>query len=610
MAHEMARTLNAQGPLPSWRFALAAFTLQWLIGGCASITIYEPEYLPRGRLPPIDLEAENDCYLDGADARPPSCPKARIGLVQSGVTPNAPSPRFEWKWRADESSPAVARQPELCLAMSGGGTRSAAFNIGVLKGMHHAGVLKKVDVASSVSGGGYALSWYLYQNFLDAPRDGEAAANFADELFNERGLYMRHLYEHSRVYTEFDYAATALSNLLLMPVNLLANGLFGLHANTGVGPRLYQAAIKRTFQTSPNSGVNNDPSIAQLRDKARQLKLPLFVFNTTAIVEDDASYHAAYLGNSVFEFAPYWFGSDAFGRWKYGDAVLDAGTQATLSPQLSLSEITAISGAAVDINGLIPGHAQKVLLSSFNQDLGVYIDNPRTSAAPMELVGIAPLPGYLFSNAYRKDSLGRRIYLTDGGYSDNLAVFSLVRRFCKNIVVVDAEEDPTFRFASYFRLKHHLRNELSVDLFVKRIEDGIETEDLSPQAQRAPRDSGTQKTKLAKEPQDLAKEPQFGQRWARFADRPVVEGTIRELPLTVPGGSWNGIVNVKYIKLAYDPPSQKEALSSGRSKFTSADAYPQCVGHYRLPPPLEEGNNSMPADPVQDYFCCIIDRRQ
>jgi Patatin-like phospholipase len=45
------------------------------------------------------------------------------------------------------------------LSLSGGGIRSATFNMGVLQGLANAGVLEKADYLSSVSGGGYIASW-------------------------------------------------------------------------------------------------------------------------------------------------------------------------------------------------------------------------------------------------------------------------------------------------------------------------------------------------------------------------------------------------------------------------------------------------------------------
>jgi predicted acylesterase/phospholipase RssA len=47
----------------------------------------------------------------------------------------------------------------LGLAFSGGGIRSATFNLGILQALARAGLLSKVDYLSTVSGGGYIGSW-------------------------------------------------------------------------------------------------------------------------------------------------------------------------------------------------------------------------------------------------------------------------------------------------------------------------------------------------------------------------------------------------------------------------------------------------------------------
>src|SRR5712692_7947068 len=45
------------------------------------------------------------------------------------------------------------------LAFSGGGIRSATFNLGILQALSEFGVLRWVDYLSTVSGGGYIGSW-------------------------------------------------------------------------------------------------------------------------------------------------------------------------------------------------------------------------------------------------------------------------------------------------------------------------------------------------------------------------------------------------------------------------------------------------------------------
>lgn len=47
------------------------------------------------------------------------------------------------------------------LALSGGGYRAAAYHLGTLRALHKMGLLEKVDVISSVSGGSIIAAFYL-----------------------------------------------------------------------------------------------------------------------------------------------------------------------------------------------------------------------------------------------------------------------------------------------------------------------------------------------------------------------------------------------------------------------------------------------------------------
>src|SRR5688500_5981916 len=80
--------------------------------------------------------------------------------------------------------PARGGAVDLGFALSGGGIRSAAFTIGVMKGLFDAGYFENVDVISSVSGGGYASFW-VFKKFLNGakPRRQFGAAAFADDAF-------------------------------------------------------------------------------------------------------------------------------------------------------------------------------------------------------------------------------------------------------------------------------------------------------------------------------------------------------------------------------------------------------------------------------------------
>ncbi len=50
------------------------------------------------------------------------------------------------------------------ISMSGGGIRSATFNLGVLQALADADLLRKIDYISAVSGGSYIASWLVGWN--------------------------------------------------------------------------------------------------------------------------------------------------------------------------------------------------------------------------------------------------------------------------------------------------------------------------------------------------------------------------------------------------------------------------------------------------------------
>ncbi|MEO8627506.1 MAG: patatin-like phospholipase family protein, partial [Betaproteobacteria bacterium] len=58
-----------------------------------------------------------------------------------------------------EKTPYANETPLSALCFSGGGIRSATFNLGVIRALANYNLLDKFDYLSSVSGGGYIASW-------------------------------------------------------------------------------------------------------------------------------------------------------------------------------------------------------------------------------------------------------------------------------------------------------------------------------------------------------------------------------------------------------------------------------------------------------------------
>lgn len=71
---------------------------------------------------------------------------------------------------------------------------------------------------------------------------------------------------------------------------------------------------------------------------------------------------------------------------------------------------------------------------------------------------------------YSSELVGTRIDLADGGFSENLAALPLIERRMKNIVIVDAENDPGYTFESYSKLKSYLASK-RIDISLDKIDE-------------------------------------------------------------------------------------------------------------------------------------------
>lgn len=438
-----------------------------------------------------------------------------------GLLPWAKQKQLTRDWSpADDSSSfeSYAGTSNLCLAMSGGGLRSAAVNIGVLGGFHDLSVLDKVEIMSAVSGGSSALAWYFsqHEHQIDVSR-----AISDNALFDDNGIYQKHLSNHYVTFRFIEYVAGASLNGLFVPVNLIANGLFGWHANTSPLRHWYESRLRDTFQIDP-SPQSTAPEASPLRMKdlrkvIGKKGLPWPIVNATALIESDRHHYGSRLGNVVFQFTPKSFGSDAFGYHSYAT---DAGRE------LTLSRIVSISSAAFDGANLVSGPSQSVFWSALNQDSGMYIHNPNLERREREWNRLKIFPWYLF-NHYRRDIQGTDIYLSDGGHSENLGAYALVRRGCKKIIIVDAEHDPTFIFESYSDLKRGLKAEIGTLLSVDAIDKTTKV--------NAKLDDNTQK---------VMDRPA----WKDVARKPIFEGSIRGLPIN---SNKEIRIPILYIKMAY-----------------------------------------------------------
>ena len=114
---------------------------------------------------------------------------------------------------------------------------------------------------------------------------------------------------------------------------------------------------------------------------------------------------------------------------------------------VTLGGALAISGAAVSSSmGDLSSPPLTFLMTMFNARLGVWLGNPnnaRTWRRAEPVFGAGALLNELIGRATAERPY---VYLSDGEHFENLALYEMVRRRCRTIVVSDAGCDPGYEF--------------------------------------------------------------------------------------------------------------------------------------------------------------------
>lgn len=413
-------------------------------------------------------------------------------------------------------------RPELGLSLSGGGMRSATFSIGVLAGLQKQGILDQIDIVSSVSGGSYANLWLVNQLFgatnyqayraspeelfksyyvYPAARDGSNIEPMARpenasptsrrfQTYIENNSYLITQTQDSYYGAFIDRSAylgemTARTALWIpsVPLNMIANGLFRWQLNLNPWESAYKKGIARTFGAFPtgwHSTLGKPlPNYDELANAAKLGEIPFFIINTTAAyggniewlrTSDLAGFNSD-LASVVYEFSPLAYGNTAFGYCDYQDKknrdTYDVLCHPAEAPKLS--EAVMMSGAAVDALKLSDLPLVYVGLDAtadaLNLSLGQYVTNPRVAPATRAWHKALPFPFYFAANQ-KYDETRDSVYLSDGGHSENLGMYALIKRRVKNIITIDAEHEATSAgdkrlavFDALQRLRCHLGKE-------------------------------------------------------------------------------------------------------------------------------------------------------
>jgi hypothetical protein len=234
-----------------------------------------------------------------------------------------------------------------------------------------------------------------------------------------------------------------------------------VNPNTTSLYRLYRDRLSKAFLFDPVSRDRHG-DLSPLELKLHQINTdlcPYPIVNAALNIEGSQFVNKRGRNADFFMFTPEYTGSDATGY--VGTKLIEHEESA-----LDLGTALAISAAAVSSNmGSQTIRPLSLTLALLNVRLGYWLRNPRWIVGKRSLLKrLLDVRSFLLLkemfNLITESSY--TVYLTDGGNIENLGLYSLLKRKCPVIVVVDAEADPTMSFGSFLLLERYARIDLGV----------------------------------------------------------------------------------------------------------------------------------------------------
>ena len=134
---------------------------------------------------------------------------------------------------------------------------------------------------------------------------------------------------------------------------------------------------------------------------------------------------------------------------------------------ITLGTAVTISGAAASPNmGYHSSAIVGLIMTLFNARLGAWLGNPgpageRTwrQSGPRSAVGSLVKEAFGLTN-----NTSSYVYLSDGGHFENLALYEMVLRRCRHIVVLDSGADPAFHYEDLANALRKIRIDLNISI--------------------------------------------------------------------------------------------------------------------------------------------------
>ncbi|MEX2217132.1 MAG: patatin-like phospholipase family protein [Phycisphaerales bacterium] len=272
---------------------------------------------------------------------------------------------------------------------------------------------------------------------------------------------------------------TAVVGVGLLALSLVAGAVINVNKfslQAFYRDRLTRAYLGASRERRPNPFSGFDTSdnfpMAALGSAVRAGTAPLHVINLALNVVRGSGLAWQERMALPFSVSPFHCGSCSLAP-PAGSAATRGAYRPTASyggPEgIMLGAAMAISGAAVSPNmGYHSSPALAFLLTLFNARLGWWLGNPARDRAHRP----APRSSLItiLSEALGLTSdRGRYVYLSDGGHFENLGLYEMVLRRCRDIVVCDAGCDGACAFTDLGNAVRKVRIDLGVEIdFVTR----------------------------------------------------------------------------------------------------------------------------------------------
>jgi hypothetical protein len=300
------------------------------------------------------------------------------------------------------------------------------------------------------------------------------------DFINSGRSGLRRLIRDGR-YLVGDVGELVTGHAVAFPADLLMNQIFDVNSELSPSKHSYRLGIRdsygafdfecgRAVRFRKSTGTDCGKAYGEGNDFARLAEfrrnsiacpemqnggkpcrhIPLWIVNMTSghsrhplVVADFGELNVT---RDSFEITSYGYGSGEYGYYS-GEPPMNMLTAVTTSGAFFDSQAKNLGQPARAISG--------AWMSSLGLNWGEDIANPRVSEAERALHRFLPWPLY-WAHGFTRDQHSVDIHLSDGGQSENLGIYALLRRGVKDIIIVDAPEDDLGSMDSLCHVKNQL----------------------------------------------------------------------------------------------------------------------------------------------------------